>query len=166
MDRSLGRGCVKIDSPMPPQRMPRKMQNVALGPGPGRSDTPEMLQNGLLGASWAHFAAWDPKYSKTASWKLLGPTLRPGARNAPKPPSGGFLGPLAGWGRECVKTTFWRPLGPTLRPGTRNASKRPPGGLLAPLCGLFASLGARFLSQFGLYPKPGGSLSITICVVS
>ena len=47
-----------------------------------------------------------PNCSKTAFWRFPGPTLRAGPRNAPKRPSGGFLGPLCGLGPEMLQNSF------------------------------------------------------------
>ena len=96
----------------------------------------EMLQNGFLGASWAHSAAWAWKCSKMAFWSLLGPILRPGLGNAPKWPSGGFLGSFCGLGLEMLQMAFWKLPRPILRPELGNAPKWLAGSLLGPFCGL------------------------------
>ena len=92
------------------------------------------------GAPWAHSAAWAWKCSKMALWRLPGPILRPGLGNAPKWPSGGFLGPFCGlalemlqncfleaswthsaaWAWKCSTMTFRGLPGPILRPGLGN----------------------------------------------
>ena len=102
-----------------------------------------MLQNVFLGASWAHSAAWVWKYFNMTFWGLPEPILRPGLGNAPKLPSGGFLGPFCGlglemlqnglleaswaysaaWAWECSKVAFWKLPGPILRPGLGNTPK-------------------------------------------
>ena len=89
-------------------------------------------------------------------WRLPGPILRLGLGNAPKWPSGGFLGPFCGLGLEMLQNgfleaswahsaawawkysrmAFWRLLGPILRPGFGNAAKWLSGGFLGPFCGL------------------------------
>ena len=66
----------------------------------------EMLQNGLLGASWAHSAAQAIKYSKIDFWGLPGPILRPGLGNAPKWPSGGFLDSF--FAENTIKTIVYK----------------------------------------------------------
>ena len=53
---------------------------------------PQMLQNGLLEASWGYLAGWGLKCFKIALWRHPGATLR-------------------GWGPKCCKTVFWRPPG-------------------------------------------------------
>ena len=53
---------------------------------------PQMLQNGLLEASWGYLAGWGLKCFKIVLWRPPGATLR-------------------GWGPKCFKTVFWRPPG-------------------------------------------------------
>ena len=116
----------------------------------------EMLQNNFLEASWAYSMAWVWKCSKMAFWRLPGPILRPGLGNAPKWPSGSFLGPFcclglemlqngfleaslaqsAAWACKCSKMAFWELPGLILRPGLGNALQWLSGGFLDPFWGL------------------------------
>ena len=94
-------------------------------------------------------------------WRLPGPTLRAGAGNASKRPSGGLLGPLCGLGPEMLQSGLleasWPHFAGCLQAWGLDFYRN---------LGCILSLGARFLSQFASYPKPGGSFSIAICVVS
>ncbi len=118
---------------------PKRPPGSFLGPLCGLG--PEMLQNRLLEASWAH--------------------LRAGAGNASKRPSGGLLGPLCGLGPEMLQSGLleasWPHFAGCLQAWGLDFYRN---------LGCILSLGARFLSQFASYPKPGGSFSIAICVVS
>ena len=76
----------------------------------------EMLQNGLLEASWAHSAAWAWKCCKMGFWGLPGLSLRPGLGNAENK----LLG------ASCA----------ILRPGLGKSSTRAFWGFLGPFCGL------------------------------
>jgi len=64
---------------------------------------PEMLQNGSLETSWAHFLGWGQKCFKTVLWKPPGLAFWAGARNASKLFSGGLLGSLSGLGPEMLQ---------------------------------------------------------------
>ena len=68
----------------------------------------EMLQNDVLGASWAHSAAWAWKYSNMTFWELPGPILQLGLGNNPKSCSGSFLGSFCGLGLEMLQNGFLR----------------------------------------------------------
>ena len=103
---------------------------------------PEMLQNGPLETSCAHFPAWCQKCFKTVLWRPPGLTFRAGARNASKRSPGDFLCTLSGLGPELLQNIFWRLPGLTFRAGfragARNALKLSSGGFLGSLSGLEA----------------------------
>ena len=96
----------------------------------------EILQNHVLGASWAHSAAWAWKCFKIAFWELPGPILRPGLGNAPNDVLGASWAHSAAWAWKCSKMMFWELPGPILRPGLEDASKLLSGGFLDPFCGV------------------------------
>ena len=111
---------------------------------------PEMLQNGVLEASWGHFPRWAQKCFKIVSLRLPGDIFRAGPRNAPKWSPFGFLvafsalgpemlqngvleaswGHFPRWAQKCFKIVSLRLPGDIFRAGPRNAPKWYPGGFL------------------------------------
>ena len=83
----------------------------------------DMLQNGFLGASWAHSAAWAWKCSKMAFWGLPAPILRPGLGNAENKLLGASCVHSAAWAWKNLYNGFLGLHGSILRPGLGNALK-------------------------------------------
>ena len=96
----------------------------------------EILQNHVLGASWAHSAAWAWKCFKIAFWELPGPICGLVLEMLQKHVLGASWTHSAAWVWKCSKMAFRELVGPMVGPGLGNAPKSLSGSFLGTFCGL------------------------------